>query len=84
MLEICSRRCENGSLTSRVNVFSASRVLCECSWNAERAQSHYRLYGWQNVLLEPGHALNSTGGFVFTYTGKKCTFGRTGYLLNGT
>lgn len=55
-------------LILHVDVFTASCVLCQCCWDPERSQPHHCLYGWQNVFLEPGHALHPTGASLLSCT----------------
>lgn len=40
---------------------SASSLLCERGRNPKRKQPDQYFHWWQNVLLEPGHALPATG-----------------------
>lgn len=55
-------------LILHVDVFTASCVLCQCCWDPERSQPHHCLYRWQNVFLEPGHALHPTGASLLSCT----------------
>lgn len=55
-------------LILHVDVFTASCVLCQCCWDPERSQPHHCLYRWQNVFLEPGHALHPTGASLLSST----------------
>lgn len=55
-------------LTLHVDVLTASCVLCQCCWDPECSQPDHCLYRWQNVFLEPGHAVHPTGMLVLTHT----------------
>lgn len=55
-------------LILHVDVFSAPCVLCQCCRDPECSQPHHCLYRWQNVFLEPGHALDPTGASVLIST----------------
>lgn len=55
-------------LILHVDVFTASCVLCQCCWDPECSQPHHCLYRWQNVFLEPGHALHPTGASLLSST----------------
>lgn len=43
------------------SVFAAPSLLCERGGHPERQQPDQHLHRWQDVLLEPGHALSATG-----------------------
>lgn len=50
-----------GNETSPLVVFAAPGLLRERGRHPERQQPHQHLHGWQDVLLEPGHAFSAAG-----------------------
>lgn len=40
---------------------AAPGLLRKCGWNPERPQSDQHIYGWQDLFLELGYVVSTTG-----------------------